>query len=661
MTRRPSRRQSTSAASSITWLAIGLITAIGIWAYSSSFSGVFMADDVRAIVENQQIRTLLPLPLAAPDNTTLAGRPVANLSFALNYALAPIKARDVMRPGDDTATRQLFYKNVFGYHAANLAIHIFAGLALFGVVRRSLLTPKLRDGYASRSTLIAAAVALIWLVHPLQTGAVTFVVQRVESLMGLFFLFTLYCAIRATETDFRDTRWTMLAIVACALGMGTKESMVGAPILVALWVWIFRPDIWLARNSRPLWIGVGATWAILIWIISSQPRSDSVGFGLGGWSAAMYFRTQAEVVVHYLRLAFWPEPLVFQYAWLPVRSWIEALPELLILGLLATGSLLALARRSPAGLLGCWFFLFLAPSSSFLPVVTEVAAEHRMYLPLAAVIAAIVFGVDHMLRLPSARISTMLTRASAVAAAAAIVTLSVATHDRNLVYASEEGMIADIVRSRPQNAQAQLMYAAGLLGKEQYAEAAAHLRLALTLPLPPGTDEKPTALMHMYLGSALCAQGKLEEGSRELAFALAINPHLGEAYGFLGEANLSQGRAADAIANFRRAIQELPNVPPILTRAAWVLATSRDARARNGEEAVMYAEKAVSLTGRRDVRALEALAAAHAELRRFEVAGSIAGEALSLAMRSGDGRTAQEIRSELSQYQMRLPVRTADW
>jgi len=139
-------------------------------------------DDMPAIVENPHVRSLTPLAaaLTAPPEVTTAGRPVAALSFAVSYALAG---------GYDT----------WWYHATNVAIHAAAALALFGILRRTLLTDPLRERFGAAAAPLAFAAALLWAVHPLHTQAVTYIVQRVESLMGLFLLLTVYCAIRAAE------------------------------------------------------------------------------------------------------------------------------------------------------------------------------------------------------------------------------------------------------------------------------------------------------------------------------------------------------------------------------------------------------------------------------------------------------------------------------
>src|SRR5207253_1658209 len=105
-----------------------------------------------------------------------------------------------------------------------------------------------------------------------------------------------------------------------------------------------------------------------------------------GWTPWSYLRTQAAVVVHYLRLAIVPSPLVFDYGWPQARSLAEVVPQAACLLALAVLTVVALWRRHPLGFLGAWFFIILAPTSSVLPITTEVASEHRMYLPSAAVI-----------------------------------------------------------------------------------------------------------------------------------------------------------------------------------------------------------------------------------------------------------------------------------
>ena len=125
---------------------------------------------------------------------------------------------------------------------------------------------------------LAAATALLWLVHPLQTECIGYISQRSESIMGLFYLLTLYCAIRASQSA-RAGRWGLAAIIACALGMASKEVMVTAPVMVLIYDWAFRSERFSAvwRKRWPLYVGLAGTWVILAALMATGPRSRSVG------------------------------------------------------------------------------------------------------------------------------------------------------------------------------------------------------------------------------------------------------------------------------------------------------------------------------------------------------------------------------------------------
>jgi tetratricopeptide (TPR) repeat protein len=620
-------------------LGVALVLA-GCLAYSNSFSGVFVADDVDAIVNNPHIRSLWPITSAAsaPKDTTLAGRPVVSLSFALNYALAPASDRLDVRV----------------YHAFNLGVHLCAGLLLFGVVRRTLLSSPLRSRFGGAAPYLAFSIALIWLLHPLHTQAVTYIVQRAESLMGLFYLLALYCAIRAIEPD-GSWRWSVASIVACALGMGSKEVMVGAPPMVALWIWLFRrQESFLARRRLALFAGLAATWILLAWLVLSDARAESVGFGLGGWTWSAYLRTQAEVVVHYLRLALFPSPLVFMYSWPRPASWTQVAPQLVLLILLLALTAVAVVRRQPVGFIGAWFFLILAPSSSVVPIVTELAAEHRMYLPLAAVIAAVVLSAY----VSAQRLISPVPRAAvALMTGVVAVSLGTATYARNRDYVSLETLMRDTVEKRPQNAKARVILGGHFLSLARYAEAEAELRSAISVPDQPGGDPGVRALAHMYLGSALAAQGNLEEGISHLERARALSPDLGEVHAFLGEAYASLGRHLEAARSLERAVALLPDVPPLLDRAARLLATSPDPSARNGVKAVQLAERGVQMTDAGDWRLLGTLAAAYAEAGRFADAVAAARQAGKLAADAGETQAAAAFRQHAAMYESAQPLR----
>ncbi len=638
------------------FFAVVLVT-LGSWAYATSFRGVFVWDDLATIVENPHIRSLWPLSeaMGAPHDTTLSARPVASLTFALNYALAPAAVRDTMKPRDgsgspDAAAR--FLRNVWGYHAVNLAIHILAALALFGTVGRTLQTRALVETAGRAAGPIAFAVAAIWVVHPLTTPAVTYLVQRVESLMSLFYLLTLYCAVRAGAGGSRPRWWAAGAVVACLLGMGTKESMVTAPLAVVLWDWTFaEPGAW--RRRRALYAGLAATWLLLAWLVSLDLR-PAAGFWLDGWTPWSYLRTQAAVIVHYLRLAVVPYPLVFDYRWEAVPGFVSVAPQFGALAAAVVGTGWLVARRHPAGFVAATFFLVLAPTSSLLPIATEVAAEHRMYLPLTAVVALLVVGgyllITQGLREPGRRRAEM---AGVLAVAVIVVVFAVMTRDRNTLYWSEETLMAETVARRPANAPARLALGSVLVTEQRFAEAEPHLRAVLALP--GATPMKAHA--HMFLGTSLCASGRMSDGIEHLRSALQLDPGLTDARALLAESLLRAGDPATAKREFETVLAATPDNPVLLRFVAWFLATSPRDDVRNGARAATLAERARELSGGRDPIALEALGAAYAEMGRFDLASAVLEQALALARQGGPDGLVAALEQELAQVRAGRPLR----
>jgi protein O-mannosyl-transferase len=661
--------------SSRVWLAAAVIVGAGTWAYANSFSGAFVFDDTPAIVENPHIRSLWPLTraMSAPAQVTVSGRPVAALTFAVNYALAPGDVRDVMTPaagGAPFGVDARYMRNLWGYHALNLVIHLTAGLALFGVVRRTLLSPRMRDRFAAVSTPLACAVALLWIVHPLHTESVTYLVQRVESLMGLFYLLTLYCAIRAWDAigSPAGRHWTIASIVACALGMGTKEVMVSAPIVVAVWDFVFqsgprpkaqgpssapssfRPRAWGLGPRALLYLGLASTWLILIVLVAIEPRGRSVGFGLEGWTAWTYLLTQSEVILHYVRLALAPTTIVIDYGWPKVTALTSVLPEILGLAVAVALTTVAVVRRHPLGFAGAAFFLILAPSSSVLPIVTEIAAEHRMYLALAPVIATIVIGTYAVARrvLDARPAGHWARRAAGPAAlvliAGVAITFGNLTRQRNQDYVSQEVLWRDAVQKRPMNPRARVTYGLELLKTGRHAEAETQLRTAVSL------DDR-NASAQLNLGVVLCSAGKFEEGIERLERALSLNPEYTQVYGNLGEAYASQGRMQPALKYFLLGLNTQPDDLFLLNRAGWLLATSTDAAIRNGTRAVEIASRAITLTNGQDVVSLDTLAAAYAEVDRFADASATVTEAIRLARLQGRADILPELEARQRLYQ----------
>ncbi|MGE5360884.1 MAG: tetratricopeptide repeat protein [Bacteroidales bacterium] len=650
---------------------VGLVLVVAaLVAYSTSFNGVFVFDDQFAIVRNPNIRRLWPLTeaMSSPPESPVSTRPVMSLSLAISYALAPPDVRDVMGPGGPDAapgTAERFLRNVWGYHLMNLALHVLVALALVGVIRRTLNSERLKPRFGDVSTIIAGAVALVWVVHPLTTDAVTYITQRTELLMGLFYLLTLYCAIRAyevresesprvREADFRTFgrlrphAWNAAAVAACALGMGSKQTMATAPLVVLAWDWIFATR--LRRLRWPLYGCLAATLSIPVVGLMLERWPHSIG--VEGWTPWTYLLTQTGVITHYLRLAFVPVPLVLDYdGWPMARSLVQVAPYALLVAALFIATAVLVLRRQPWGFVGVVFFAVLAPSSSVLPLTHEIAAERRMYLSLASVVVLAVVGsylIGQRLLARLVRDARARRTAGAVIAAVLVgglvVTFATMTNARNRDYWSEEQIWRDAVEKRPDNPRARLNYGVDLFTWRRYAEAEQQLREAVRL-------RDADASAHGNLGAVLCSLGQLDEGVAHVERALALDPDYQPGYGNLAEAYGALGRRALAAKYFALAVDKEPDNPFLLSRLGWLLATSPEDGVRNGARAVEVSERAVRITSRQDTMSLDTLAAAYAEVGRFDQAVSVAQESLALATRQGDQANAAASAQRLALYQ----------
>lgn len=512
------------------WLVAGLLGLAALAAYWNTFSAPFVFDDAHAITENATIRRLWPLwtVLSPPGaGADASGRPVVNLSFAINHAIS----------GDAP----------WSYHVLNLLIHIAAGCTLFGIARRTLAGRRLQDRFGRNALPLAAAIAALWLLHPLQTAAVTYVSERTESLAGLLALATLYGFIRsrAAATPRRALAWFGSSWVACLLAMATKETAVVVPLLVLIYDFIFIAEGCLAELRRR-WryhAALAATWLLLAALMAgTHGRGGTAGFATG-LSPLVYFQTQCRTVVHYLGLCFWPRPLVFDYGMPVVRNFSAAWPEALLLLVLATATVIALRRRAAAGFLGAWFFLTLAPSSSILPIASQTVADHRMYLASAAVVTAVVIGLH---RLAGHR-SLWLWPAAAVL-------LGGATFARNETFRTELALWQDTVAKAPHNGRAH--YNLGIVYSRQglYARAVAEDEAALASDDGWAAASQLPAI-HNKLGYDLEKLGRLPEAVTHYETALRAKPDYALAHLNLARALTRLDRRPEAITHYQAAIR----------------------------------------------------------------------------------------------------------
>jgi Flp pilus assembly protein TadD len=512
-----------------TLLAGSIIVLATLAAYHNSFSAPFIFDDEPGIRDNFTIRHLWQ-SLTPPHETQrdsglpVAGRPAVNFSLAINYTFGGLAVQ--------------------GYHVLSLAIHIFAGLVLFGAVRRTLQLPPLRERFGDAAWWLALAVAALWTLHPLQTESVTYISQRAESLMGLFYLLTLYCFIRGTESN--SQLWLLGSILSCTLGMASKEVMISAPLIVLLYDRTFMAETFREAWGKRwrLYAGLGGTWLLLGYLVAgTHGRGNSAGFGtdVNWWSYAL---TQFRAIIHYLRLSFWPDPLVFDYGTTLATRPAEIVPYAVIVLLLVMGTAIALWRRPAVGFLGAWFFAILAPTSSVVPVATQTMAEHRMYLALVPMAVLGVLGLY-----------SLLGRRSAVIFLALAAGLGWVTAQRNETYCSAVAIWGDTVAKCPGNTRAHLDYGNALQKIPGHTDEAISEYQAV-LKLQPNHD---AVKAYDNLGALLLQKGDISAAIADFNAALQIGPNYAEAHNDLGRALRQEGNIDGAITEYETALQIRPS------------------------------------------------------------------------------------------------------
>jgi tetratricopeptide (TPR) repeat protein len=556
-------------------------------AYVPSLTAPFIFDDLASIRDNPTLRSLWPPgPVLSPphaDGATVGGRPLLNLTLALNHAIG----------GTETCS----------YHVANLLIHIAAGLALLGILRRALAAAGVAG---ARREPVAFCTALLWTLHPLQTESVTYVVQRAESLAGLLYLLTLYAFLRSAATA-RPLGWQIASVAACLLGVATKEIVATAPAMVllfdrALAAGSFRAAL---RTRAPYYAALAATWIVLGALVASTAgRGGTAGLGVGvtPWE---YLLSQPLALARYLGLAAWPFPLVLDHGGtLAYGGAVEAAAcAALALGL-GAATVFAVARAPRAGLVGAWFFVTLAPSSSVVPLLDTMFA-HRMYLALAAPLLLLALGTAHALG-PRARPALL-----AAAAAAGLLTLA-----RNILHRDDAALWAHNAAHTPGNARAHFQLAGVLAARGQSDAAIARYRTAIALrpayiearhnlgatllragrvldaivELEGALRLHPRADTHFLLAGALAQIGRIDDALAQYDAALRLAPAHADALNNRGNLRLQKGAAPAALADYEAALRADPSqVDAHLNAAVALLALHRPA------EAVAHCEAAVRL------------------------------------------------------------------
>jgi tetratricopeptide (TPR) repeat protein len=570
------------------WLSLSFFLVLGLLIYSNTFRGPFVLDDERNIQNNLHIRlarfTLDGINRAALESPS-SNRPVANISFALNY--------------------YLHQYNTVGYHLVNILIHITTGILLYLFVRTTLSIPPLSSMYGPYGSIPFFA-ALIWLVHPIQTQSVTYIVQRMNSMSAMFYVLSFLLYAKARLAEEKRKKWVLFvgSSVGGILALGSKEIAATLPLFIFLYELYFFQNLsssWLKRHL----VYVTSTFIVLGLVLFLYMGPNPFNFILSTYAGRDFtlterVLTQFRVVVYYVTLLAYPHPsrLNLDPDFPLSHSLTDPLTTLLSAGTIVGMIGLALLRAKRDRLLSfciLWFIGNLVIESSVLGL--EIMFEHRTYLPsMFVILMAVTLGYRYV-KLEWARI---------VALCGVVIVCSLWTYERNSVWADDVALGRDSVEKSPNKARPHISLGVALYKKGELDEAIVHYSRALrinsnyseahnglgaallmkgkfkeaiphfsrALEIDPDTkgalENLQMALQHIgrpddeaeqhnLQAIALAGEGKLDEAVAELSKALRLRPEFAEAHYNMGNALAGQDKSDEAIDHFSEAIRIKPD------------------------------------------------------------------------------------------------------
>lgn len=515
-------------------LLLFMLSAIVILIYSDTLTTPFIFDDIPNIRENPHIR----IPFLSLKNLAWAGfqsplvnRPVANISFALNFFLHGY--------------------NPVGFHVVNILIHIASGIFLYFLVQATLRTPVLRARYGGFGW-VPFFTAFIWLVHPLQTQSVTYLVQRMNSLAAMFYVLSMLLYVRSRLSPAPRAKWLLLGgcVLAGLLAFGTKEITATLPGFIILYEWYFFQGLsrqWAQRHVLVL-LGFGL-FILLIALVyfETGPLAHIMNsYSSRDFTLDQRVMTQFRVVLFYISLLIWPQParlnldhdFGLSYSLTNPMTTLVSMTLIIVLILLA----LLFAKRQPLiSFCILWFFGNLVIESSVIGL--ELVFEHRNYLPSMLAILLVVALVFRYAK------PTWL----AVIALGLVGALFAGwTFERNKDWSDEITLYRDCAVKSPGKARTRNNLGAALMRSGLLTQAIEQFETALAIK-PDFGDA------HYNLGLSLSRQGNLAKGIYHFAETLRLEPDNLKALNNMGVALALQGRYGQAASYFEAALKLDPN------------------------------------------------------------------------------------------------------
>jgi len=550
-------------------ISILIIILFSVAIYSNTFSNEFVFDDYTSIMLNKSIRHVTDVRTIWQSNPT---RFISYLSLAVNYNIGKL--------------------NVTSYHVTNLLIHTSTGISLFIFLELLLQTPKLKKENAIYKKLPFLA-ALLFVVHPVQTQAVTYVTQRMASMGALFYLLSiilyLKIALLTLETNVRKNRarlyklaaFTLSSILFALLAFFTKENTFTLPLAILLIHYLFFSDSLKLMLKKLYLLLPIASIVFFIAILWQMQPEYLTSLNIKGAITSLrfsdilkitnkfdieYFLTQFKVIIYYIYLFIFPLRQNLDYDFPISKTIFEPLTlvSLVIITSIITFAF-SLRKKNPLISFGILFFFLALSLESTLNADLDVIYEHRLYLPSVGlvIIAGVIFckiqdfistkwRSNEEKKASAKRIFTMTLFGT-------ILLLSIATITRNKIWHTQISLWTDTISKSPNKSRPYNNLGVALLAKKQYIDAADAYQKAL--------DRRLSYADYINLGNALRLAGDYQNAitsyQKAIVFesATELNPRYSEAYNALGNIYINLNRLDKAQNAYEKSIGNNKNNP----------------------------------------------------------------------------------------------------
>jgi len=498
----------------------------------------------------------------------------------------------------------------FSYRVGNVLIHSFNGLLIFFVTFTALRHLKKSGFFKEHAFGISLITGLLFLLHPVQTQTVSYVIQgQLEGLSTLFIMSMALVYLHRAYTTNNTLRWTLtgLFFALASLSCGTKEIAIISPLLIMLFDWFFIAQGNVRSFISRLWIFGLLSLTVIGWylyflkpgfftnILGLQMTvKNNIGNVITHDAKQMitpghFFISQFKVILHYLWIFIWPFNISVEYDWVLAKNFFAfdcIIPFIMLLSISALIILQLLRNQTSTACFGAlWFFACIAPRSSIIPS-PELLVDYKTYMAsygwLLLIAATLVWGAQ--LFMPYLKKIPVITQEQHALIAVALLLalpLGFSTYKRNIVWSSGKEFWGNIITNAPGKARAYNNYGVELSQQfKQYKEAIPYFKKAIEMDdqYPDPCNNLAVACSHLgdtdtaiealrkglkinpyypegynNLASFFLQQKKYAQAEKVLNHALKLRPHYGKAYFNLGRVNLERGDKEKAWECFKSA------------------------------------------------------------------------------------------------------------